>query len=255
MKHIDKNLNVHTINAETLVALWELTEDIRIRPEGVFSRNYSEDIRKIEPDIDKITLSVARDGIVHLLPDALFFKENQLKEDEKKGNDFMTSYDKIKKKKNEIFQFFQPFDTAFFTVSLELEKKLNEITKKGNRIFLQEIENPTNNEKIDKIIPLIPFANKIKGNQSLLTDLLKNLLDVEKIEVKKINPFHTRFYIHKEGLSKDEFLDLDEEIATFFDFFCHWFLPIEQKFDFRIKDKKQPFILGESLILDYNTHL
>jgi len=255
MKQIDKNFNYHNINAETLIALLDKTDDLRIQPEGVFSRNYSEDIKKIEPDIDKTTLTVARDGIYHLLPEGIFFKENELKDDGKKGNDFATSYDKIKKKKKDIFNFFQPFDTAFFYLTLELEKKLNQITDKGNRVFLPEIENKKGNEKIDKIIPLIPFASKIKGNLSLLSDLLKNMLEVEKVEIVKINHLHTRFYIHIEGLTKNEFLDLDEEVAGFFDFFTYWFLPVEQKFDFRIKDKKQPFILGESLILDYNTHL
>ena len=108
---------------------------------------------------------------------------------------------------------------------------------------------------MSKITQILPFASQIKGNIHLLIDLLKNVLSVEKIDLIEIAPFHSRFMIHKEGLSKEEFDIIDEELVDFFNFFRDYFLPIERKYDYRIKDFKQTFQLGEPLILDYNTNL
>ena len=76
-----------------------------------------------------------------------------------------------------------------------------------------------------------------------------------KIEIKEKGTFHKQFIIHKGGLSKEEYQSMDEGLIDFFDFLRQWFLPVEVEYDYRIKDYKNSFTLGNTLLLDYNTHL
>ena len=249
-------MDVKNIKAETLISLLDLPEDFRLQAEGIFSRNYSEDLIKIEKDEDKTTVALSRDGIFHILPQGLFVQENHLKV---RHNDFEKKYKELKKQKKEALSFFQPFDTVYFKLNLELEQKLNDFAKNGNNIFidafLEETAIETDNTYISQLKKLIPFASQMRGNTSLLTDMLQKITSAEKIETKKIEPLFTRFIIHKENLTKEEYQDMNKNLIPFFDLFCHWFLPVEQQYDYRIKDNKQPFKLEKSLILDYNTHL
>ena len=255
MKYLNKNLKAQNITAEALLASWEDISDLKVCCEGVFTRNYSEDLLRIDTDQNSITIFLSRDGIYHLLPQGLFFTENQLKEEQKRGNNFKSAYDKLKKQKQDAQLFFQPLDTELFKLTIAGERNLNNLLKTGNKIWLSNLPDDSKNEYINKLIPLLPYAAQLRGNMQLLTDLLKSVFDVEKIEIKEIAPLYARFIIHKEGLSKEEYLAMNEDLKLFFDFFSHWFLPLEKKYDFKIKDFKTPFTLGTSLVLDYNTNL
>ena len=255
MKHLPKTQNIQNINAETLLALWENIPHLKVICESVFSRNYSEDLIRFDSDLDRTIVHLSRNGIYHLLPKGLFFTENQLNEEKKRGNDFKFAYDKMKKQKKEAQEFFQPYDTELFKLTVEAERKINRLFQTGNKIWSSDVPEVSKNEYINKVIPLLPYTSQLRGNFPLLIDLLKFVFEVEKVEMRKIKPLHSQFIIHKEGLSKDQYFTMNEEVKIFFDFFCHWFLPIEKKYDFRIKDNKQPFKLEKILILDYNTRL
>jgi hypothetical protein len=246
MNHLD----VKNIKAETLVSLSDIREDFNVHAKSIFSRNYGEDLIEIENEKDKTTIALSRNGIFDLLPQGLFFQESQLKV---KHHEFEKKYNEFKKQKKEALSFFRPFDTTYFKLNLELEQKINHLAETGNDIFMDADpeKSAANNPYISKIKKLIPHASQIRGNIALLVDILKNITDAEKVELKK----DTRFIIHKENLTKEEYHAMDKELEPFFDFFTHWFLPVEQQYGYRIKDNKQPFKLGNSLILDYNTHL
>lgn len=240
------------IKAETLISQMDVKGDVDIRMKGVFSRNYSNDLINITNEIDKTLLELSRDGIFHLLPEGLFFEENRIKNILK--SDFKNKYKQFREEKENIELFFQPFDLAYFKLSLELEKELNAITEKGNNIFTEDFWD-SGNTYISKIKTIFPFVCDLKRNPELLTDILKNVFSVEKIETRKAKPFYVQFIIYKEGLSKDAYQKMDKELSGFFEFFCEWFLPVEMEYDYRIKDCKTPFTLGNTLLLDYNTHL
>jgi hypothetical protein len=259
MKYLNKYVDIGELKAETLLSILNLKEDFNVQMESTFQRNYAEDVASIDNDGFINTIRLARTGIFKLLPEGLFFKENQLNAENKRNYDFKRTYQELQKKKNEILAFFQPFDTQYFKLTLEFEQLLNGFTERGNDILLNafeyETEVKTDNYYVSKITKILPFAGQIKGNLHLVIDILKNVLSVEKIDMVEIEPFHTRFMIHKEGLSKEEFDAMDKEVAIFFTFFKDTFLPVERKYDFRIKDFKQTFTLGELLLLDYNTNL
>jgi hypothetical protein len=244
------------IKAETLISQKEINEeDVIVRMGGVFSRNYSGDCINDAEEEGKTILALSRDGVFHLLPEGLFFEENRIKNVLK--NDFTTEYKKFKKEKENIELFFQPFDTEHFKRSLELEKKLNEIVERGNGIFIDNfLEKPeTDNKYIIRTAAILPFVSRLRGNFALLRDILQNVFSAEKVEINEIAPLFKRFIIHKKGLSKEEYLAMDDDLSPFFDFFGQWFLPVGMEYDYRIKDYTQPFTLGNTLLLDYNTHL
>jgi len=255
MKYMTKNPETHNISAETLLALWEDIPHLKVCYESIFARNYSEDLIRTDADLDNITVCISRDGIRHLLPDGLFFIENQLNEEKKRGNDFKSAYKKMKKQKKDAQVFFQPYDTELFKLIIETERQLNNLFKTGNKILLFDAPEDPKNEYINKLIPLLPYSSQIRGNMPLIADLLRFVFDVEKVEIKEIKPLYSRFIIHKEGLMKGEYFNMNEELKLFFDFFCHWFLPVEKEYDFRIKDLKHTFTLEKKLLLDYNTNL
>jgi len=251
------------LKAETLVSLFDIKNDCNVQMESVFFRNYSEDLMNVDQFDNQTTLILSRDSIYHLLPEKLFFEENTLKGTGKRVFDFAGEYEELLRKRREILSFFQPFDTTFFKLSLVLEQKLNFLSETGNHFFntffLDEEKSDSRKPDFDvyvaKIKLMLPFVSQIRGNFPLLADLIKEILNVDKVEVQEIVPLKKRFVIHKVGLTKDEYLTMHKELVSLFIFLQHWFLPLEMECDFRIKDYKQTFALGESLILDYNTNL
>jgi len=241
------------IKAETIIASSGVDDidDFNIKSSGIFYRNFSGDYMSN----DRNTINVSRNSLYHLLPEGLFLKENSLTQ-----KTLQEQHDKIKEIKENISLYFQPFDMAFFKLTFELEKILQAIADKGNSVFLQDFvfddpafESP--NPYIRKIMVLLPFVYELRGNIALLKDILKHVFAARKVDAIKIKPFFWRFIIHKERLSKQEYLKMDREVDVFFDFFQQWFLPVEIDCDFRIKDYKEKFVLKKLFILDYNTHL
>ena len=264
---------VENIKAESFLASFlESCSDINIDPQGVFSRNYNEDIIGIDIDSEakeKMTIQLSRDGLFHILPEGIFFKENELREIGRKKNTekFKLEEERINKEKQKIRLFFQPFDTAYFRLRFELEKKLNEIATNRIRIFFDELLDvfPVNleNPYIKKVIPLIPVSSEIRGNARILKDILKAVFFPAKIEMQnRIKQKTTgnsgrimKITVHIEKLSAEEFRNLKKEADVFACFFYEWFLPVDLEYQFKVKDTKEQFILGSPMTLDYNTYL
>lgn len=258
MKFQKKYIDSEEIKAETLITCIDNNLSFSVQNSGIFSRNYSDDLLDVERDENNNNIiKLSRDGMFHILPKNLFFKENSLKSKSKQNGDFTEELVKFNKKKERIKLFFRPFDTEFFRLSFELEKELNKISKKGNGIIteslLNQYELSTNNKYINKIKFLLPFVSEIRSNLKLLIDILQ-LIFSSKVEIIK-NGFLMTFIIHKRGLLKEEYIKMDKDLATFFNFLYEWFLPVEAEYSYKIKDYEEPFILGHPLIIDYNTHL
>jgi len=251
-------LDIRGIKAETLISILGAHEKLNVKTKGTFARNYAEDLIKIEENPDATRLTIARDGIFHLLPQGLFFDENLLTKNKGSNYEFEKVYRELKRKKKEALTFFRPFDTLFFNQTFKLEKVLNKLAEAGNDTlidaFLDKSGMGTDNKYIAKLKKLIPFASQLRGNLPLLVDTLKVILATPKIEIKTIAPLHKRLIIHKEGLTKIEYHAIAKDMKPFFDLFCHWFIPVEQQLTYRIKDYSRPFKIDGSLILDYNTH-
>ena len=256
MNYLEEYRENKEIKAETLISLMNLEKILKIYMRGTFSRNFSGDLI----GVSKKEVELSRNGIFNTLPENLFFEENRVRDILK--NNFDEKYHKYLNEKKEIISFFQPFDSVYFNLSLDLEKKLKTVAEKGNsflsKTYLCDTETTEKNNYISKIKKLLPFVSQLRGNYPLLINILKEILKVDKIKKRidrKNSIYKCTFLIYKEGLSKAAYMEMDEKLGEFFNFFSEWFLPAEMVHDYRIKDYKEKFTLSKMLLLDYNTNL
>ncbi|MDR1761464.1 MAG: hypothetical protein LBR55_03340 [Bacteroidales bacterium] len=253
--YINGNSNVREIKAETIVALQDLS-DFSVQTKengGAFYRNYSSDLIRYDSDTNTITLS--RDGIYNLLPEGLFFEEDELRN----SKNFKETRNKIKEKKKEISHFFQPFDTEYFKLSLALEKHINKCAEKGNEILLDLF---FDNDNVAADVEtwcaasfLLPQISQIKGNEHVIGGVLKTILHAPKVELIETDYCNKSFIIYISNLSKKEYFEKKQQVSDIFKILEEYVLPFDVNYDFKIKDREQKFILNENLILDYNTNL
>ena len=241
---------VENIKAESfLTTFLESCSDVTIEHEGVFSRNYNEDMIDVGADCDeKINIRLSRDSLFHILPEGLFFAGNRSKE---------AAYgDSAEKQK--LLAFFRPFDTAYFRLRFALEKELNAMAAGKTEVLMDELldifvvdkEHPL----IRKITPLMPLASEIRGNRRVLKDILEELFLPAPVEVLK-NPKRYKIVVHIKKLAAKEFNNQKKDADILARCVYEWFLPVDSECILKIKDTTERFILGNSLTLDYNTYL
>jgi len=260
------------IKAESYLASFlDSCANVNIEPQGVFSRNYDDDVMTIEYGDEAnhpLIVQLSRDSLFHILPEGLFFIENNLRDIAKKNDTekFKQEEERITKEKKKIRLFFQPFDTTYFRLRFDLEKTLNKLAENRTQLILDEIFDvfplDTDNPHIRKIIPLLPIASEIRGNNYILKDVLKGVFFPAKVALYRIkkrksgrlmNTLKINIYIEK--LPAVDFRNLQKEADIFAKFLYEWFLPVDCDYEFKIKDKSERFVLGKAMTLDYNTYL
>ena len=134
MKINDKHIAIGELRAETVLnALSIAVSTINVHTKGTFFSNYCEDLLNVkEPNMAGRSVVLSRDGLFHLLPEALFFHEDSLRNSKKKKNPQLPD-------KEHIFDFFVPFDTELFNVSLELENRIQFLENGTVCILLKEL--------------------------------------------------------------------------------------------------------------------
>ena len=270
----DLSNNQENMKAESyLSTLMESVSDACLEFHGVFSRNYVSDIISMDEEkiFDKMRLNIrlSRDSLFHILPEGLFFRENELREvaQEKNEEKFKALEEKIILEKQKILAFFYPFDKTYFGLKFELEKRVNELATNRTRLLLDELfkdfQIDDKNELIKKLIPLLPLASEIRSNKMIWKDIIQNIffparVDVriaEKLISEGVKRRIVKTTIHIEKLSNEEFMIYKKNIDVFAQFFYEWFIPVDMGYEFKVKDVKEQFVLGKPLTLDYNTYL
>ena len=269
----DLLLSFENIKAEAFLAsLKDSISDMGIEFQGVFTRNYLNDIADCDiytvSDNNKFEFWLSRDGLFHILPEGLFFDEDLLRRIDKEQNreKFKAISEKIQKEKQKIRLFFQPFDKTYFSLRFELEKKLNEIAENKTKILINELFDiykiDSRNQLINRIKPLLLIASEIRGNRMIMRDALKNLFFPAKVDVRVVDKYissgNTRkcfkVTIHIEKLSNAQYRGIKKDLDIFVQFFYEWFLPADFGCEFKIKDINETFVLGKQMTLDYNTY-
>jgi len=271
----DLTHNLELIKAEAfLTSLMESIDGINLEFQGVFSRNYYNDIFYMDQEkiLDKLMLNIklSRDSLFHILPEGLFFRENDLRKAAKEKNveKFKALEEQIIREKQIILSFFYPFDKTYFGLKFDLEQKLNECSENRTQIWIDKLLNvfglnEVKNNLIRRIIPLLPLASEIRSNKLIWRDIIKSIFFPANVEVRiteKLSPTGikrniVKTTIHIEKLTNEEFLSIKKEIDPFAHFFYEWFLPADMGYEFKVKDKKERFVFGKDLTLDYNTQL
>ena len=270
----DLSQNHENIKAESfLTSMLESIEALHVEFQGVFSRNYYNDIIFIDKDTnserDRLNIQLSRDSLFHILPEGLFFREDELKKVQKEKNveKFKALSEKIIKEKQKILSFYYPFDKTYFGLSFELEKTVNDLAANRTAILMDKLFNiyqiDGENDFIRKTIPLLPLASQIRSNKTIWRDIFKNIFypaDVDVRIVEKPNAADlmrgaVKTTLNIEKLSNREFKKIKQEVDVFAHFFYEWFMPADMGYEFKVKDKKERFVLGKEITLDYNTQL
>ena len=270
----DLSNNQENMKAESyLSTLMESVSDACLEFHGVFSRNYVSDIISMDEEkiFDKMQLNIrlSRDSLFHILPEGLFFRENELREvaQEKNEEKFKALEEKIILEKQKILAFFYPFDKTYFGLKFELEKRVNELATNRTRLLLDELfkdfQIDEKNELIKKLIPLLPLASEIRSNKMIWKDIIQNIFFPARVDVRIAEKMNSegikrrivKTTIHIEKLSNEEFMIYKKNIDVFAQFFYEWFIPVDMGYEFKVKDVKEQFVLGKPLTLDYNTYL
>ena len=253
---------VENMKAESfLAALFETCSDMVVEPTGVFSRNFDEDLIAIDDDAPKKTVRLSRDSLFHILPQGLFFKENILRDLSKQNasDKFKHEQERILKEKRKIMSFFQPFDTTYFRLCFDFEKKMNEISENRLQILIDKLfdvfQIDLDNALVRKTVPLLPIASEIRGNKYAMREVLKIVFSPAHVEIHIQKKNNLTANVNIEKLSAAQYRSLIKEAGAFNRFFHEWFIPVDLDFELKIKDKNKRFVLENTMILDYNTYL
>ena len=272
MKELSQNHE--NIKAESfLSSMLDSLSAINLEFQGVFSRNYYNDIIYIDRDTDfgrdMLNVNLSRDSIFHILPEGLFFRENELRKVQKEKNPekFKALSEKIIREKLKLLSFFYPFDKTYFGLRFELERQLNDLAENRTSLLMDELfgiyQIDEKNDFIRKIIPLLPLASEMRSNKMIWRDMFKNIFYPADIDVQIANKQNAagmmqrivKTTIHIEKLSNQEFKKIKKDVDIFAHFFYEWFMPADMGYVFKVKDTKERFVLGGEMTLDYNTQL
>lgn len=182
-KTIAKSIRTMTtdINAEVIIA--DLIErgydlnDMLVKHDGLFKRNYSKDILDAYFDIVKniLTLDISRDSLYDVLPHGFFHHM---------FNDFTSEnrrleFEKLKQEEEYARKFFLPFDNAFFNQYVELELALRKYFKNPVQ-FLQNLllfEKSIPEKYATKLTSFVLFSDKIIGDPRITALLLSDIIE------------------------------------------------------------------------------
>ena len=235
------------------------------RYRGRFFRGYTDDLLAVSNTEHAFEFS--RDGIMHLLPEALFYDEQYLHDSTNK-EDLLRRTDELKKKREQLSVFFEAFDTIFERRRIELQRSIDSIESNKEEFVLKEMYDidirRIRNVHVRKLARLLLDADRIKGNLHLIPFFVRSILDA-KISCRSVNRvvdatrsiYHTelQFLIFINDLSSSQYRQKMDELDEFFWYLEQWFLPFDCEIDFCIKDYHQDFVLGQQMTLDYNIQL
>lgn len=254
---IVKDQKLQELKAELLLSIFfPDTKEWDAQYGSFFSRNYMGDIRSYNHEMKTVELS--RNGIYNLLPEKLFFNENELR--------FLTSRDlafklsEVYEEEKNIQAYFMPYDSYFFNLSIRLNNIVTHILDNKSKLLLKTLFDydidAEENRYVRMLAPLLTHVADIRADIDLITKILSEILDC-KVEYRILSPDRVLFIVNKLQLDSKEYAAFMKELKPLFDFVQYWLMPMETECDYRVKDFEQRFVLSEerALVLDYNTQI
>lgn len=221
-----------------------------------FSRNYSGDLRSVHEETQTVELS--RNGLYDLIPEKLFFNEEELRFLETRDLAFKLS--EVYEEEKNIKAYFKPFDSYFFNQSLRLQKIGTHMLDNKSKLLLKvlfdyDIE-AEENPYVRMLAPLLTHVADIRADIDLIAKILSTILDC-KVEYRILSPDKMLFIVNKLQLTSKEYAQFMRDLKPLFKFVQYWYMPMEMECDYRVKDFEQRFILSDerALVLDYNTQI
>lgn len=257
------DVNIPEIGAEMMLNYLypELEERWIVRNEGTFYRNYNNDALSVSPYSTE--LSLARDGIMKLLPQGIISPENELRHGDKKEK-----YKEIERRKRLLKEAFIPVDTVAFRRKLKVEREISELLNEKLEFILKtyfdidyrKIENPY----VKEFATLLPYIRNRRADFGLIKNIMKSLFDCtvrvftgrysQTDSTKNWIPL-IRYELIIEKLDNAVYNNISQQLDPLRKFISDWFIPVEMRCEIVIKDHKEKPILNNRLTLDYNTQI
>lgn len=283
------------INAELLFA-WLPEGSFHIEIKGQHKRNAYNDFIEIETTSDDTFIfHIGRNGLYNALPEYLFHPLNRFSNlpayEEKER--FAEEMEKQEQEKDNAVKFFEPLDLLLLQYRVMAREKLRTVTE-TNSVLTEIISDRLSqsqrvNKFIKKTIPFLSDCRNIRGNKTLLSQMLRKVMMDEGLKVslnsgmmvwKDKSP---RYEDCLDGELGDSFLGniydenditleidywpeiIDENFPLFLDeleeyreFVSDFFISMEEILRFRLSKDSDVIILGDNVnptYLNYNTNL
>lgn len=265
---------------------------------GSHKRNVYEDILSISEDNGSIKVELSKQGLYDILPEALFHpidRFDNIPANESKER-FAEEIDLQKTEEANARFFFSLYDKFIFDLS-SIVSQIKNTELNDNSILIDIVCDSMSNEYksnrfVSRTKEFIPRCSSIRGNETLITLMLRKVMSDEGIKLNKClksNRFideRPRYncQIHNEGETEDlylgnrydetilfydvqywndefcdeSFLKFVDEIKVFEDFINDYFMGIETSLRFNIAAQTLPVRLSDELCynyLNYNTNL
>jgi len=174
-------------------------DDFVLAFESHFKRPYSRDIlftvlEEAAGNKDFLQLHVSRSGLHDLVPEGLFYQPEDLKFQNADAALMAAEHQRNKKKEKEVRRFFMPFENAFISQKVQLEREETHLLEGMGSGILNEyfmefwgISESIPFEFITPLISLLPHATKIAGDLTLIGQCLEKILH-EKVKIKIVEP-------------------------------------------------------------------
>ncbi len=283
------------INAE-LIFNWLPEGSFRIALCGQHKRNAYNDLIDVESVSDNTFIfHIGRNGLYYALPEYMFHPHDRfcnlppLEEQER----FSEELEKQEHEKENAIRFFEPLDIQLMLYKVMAREKLRHVTETNN--VLTDIigdrlsDTQKSNRFIKKTLPFLTACRNIRGNKTLLTQMIRKVLFDEGMRVIPKNKYlvwrdeNSRYV---DSLGEDlgdtylgnvydeeaivleirywpetvdaSFSALLDELDEYRRFICDFFISVEAVLAFCIGNDDNEIILGEEDIfnyLNYNTNL
>lgn len=177
------------INAEELL-LFLKGEQVRVSLCGSHKRDAYNDIVGMEETADgALTISLARNSIYNVLPEYMFHpidRFDNIPANETKER-FAEELKAQEEEKENARQFFAPMDLLLLRLKCEVREAMQKYAQSDiileNALTDTLTEEQRNNRFIKRALPFMPSCRYIRGNNTLITLMLRKILEEEGVNI------------------------------------------------------------------------
>lgn len=264
---------------------------------GLHKRNACKDLLRSDMSVGgRQIFELAKMGLYDSLPEYIFHTSYRFDKMRGKGlrEEFLEEVSRQEKEKEDAIAFFRPVDIPL--LHLKKETYLNKVSLTSHNAVLLNMlgdrltPEQTQNRFIQKTLQFLPQAKDIRGNETLLTILLRKIFKEENLELSPLcevqlladetpryedsvggeigtvyagNKYEASVICYNlrywsEEACDDAFPTFIEEMEVYRLFLRDWFLSVEEDLAFRIEDLASAIWLSDTTIknyLNFNTNL
>jgi len=190
LKKVVKSIDVEFIDIKAEAVIADIHEhdidfnDIEVKFDGTFERNYKKDINSLRVDMVKkaVSLHVTRNSLYDVLPEGLFHPVTRFGGLDSK--ELKNEFKKQKQEEKKARRFFQPFDQEFLLLKVQMELGVRKLFEDTLAVFESLFPNRTGipGKYYRRLLKFLPFTNYCKGNPGLTAQYLSEIIG-ENVQV------------------------------------------------------------------------